>query len=157
MRFSTRFLFAVIAYSALVIGAIAVRSDRLADVVWVVSLLAMCFAVVVAGVASELRRAMALGFVTLALAHLVGLYIIPDRLPVRQVLSAAGYGFGREGDVFERIPGAAPPQARTVPGMASVARTINALSTLAVGAVGCFIGWLAYKYCARCADNDSLH
>ena len=104
MRFSIRWLLAATAYVALATAAIATGNVLLTDVVWAVTLLAVCFAIVVVCVARRQRQAMALGFVVLATAHLAGLYLMPNRVPAMRLISVAGYIVNDTGTIYEIDP-----------------------------------------------------
>jgi hypothetical protein len=144
MRFSLRWLMVSMAYVAVATTAIATGSDLLADLISALSLLAVSYAIVVACIATRQRQAIAVGFLTLAIAHLVGLYLIPDRVPAMRLLNSAGYMVSSKGDIYEHDP-TRPGAVRTIQGMTAVVRTANAIGTLATGLIGCLIGGLAYR------------
>jgi hypothetical protein len=143
MRFSIRWLLAGVAYVALVTAAVAAGSSVLVDVVWGVTLVAVCYAVVVACVGRGRRQAIAIGFVIMAMLHILGMYLLPSRVPAMRLISAIGYSVF-DGEAYEPDP-ASPGAYRAVPGLRTATRTANAVATLAVGLVGCLVGGLAYR------------
>jgi hypothetical protein len=145
MRFSIRWLLAAMAYVAIAITAIATASDLLADLVWGISWLALCFAIVVACLGRRRQQAMAIGFVALAVANIVSLYLVPNRTPSMRLFSVAGYLVTSEGKIYEPDP-ARRGQVRNPPGIGATARTANAVGTLLIGLVGCFVGRFAFAY-----------
>jgi hypothetical protein len=138
---------------ALTTAAIATGSYLLADVAWALSWLALCYAVVVACIARQQRQAIALGFITLFTANLVGLYLVPNRAPVMRLFTAAGYLVGSSGDIYEPDPASAG-SFRSAQGMEPTIRTANAIGSLAVGLVGCLVGRLAYRHTSRKWQRD---
>jgi hypothetical protein len=84
-------MFAVTAYVALLAAAVGVRSQELVDVVWAVTIIAIGYALVVAVVDRGKRQTMAVGFVALAAAHIICMYLAPTSLPAVRLLEAAGY------------------------------------------------------------------
>jgi hypothetical protein len=157
MRFSLRWLLAATAYGAVAITAIASKSNVLADIVWGASWLALSFAVVVACLGRQRQQAAALGFLTLAAAHVAGLYLIPDRTPAMRLFSAAGYIVTSEGEVYEPNPGF-PGQVYSPVGLRAKVSTVNAVGTLVIGLIGCLVGRIAYAYLdAAHRDYDSAN
>jgi hypothetical protein len=148
MRFSIRSLFAATAYLALATAAIATGSELLADLIWAISILTICFAFVLACIARKQKQAIALGFALLASAHVVGLYWFPARLPSMRLFSALGYIVYDTGEVFEIDPTTPPARGayREVKGIEPAIQTANAIGALAAGLIGCLIGQLAYRY-----------
>jgi hypothetical protein len=91
MRYSLRWLLLAMAYVALVAGAIRSGSFLLADVVWAVTLCAVCYTAVVACIANEKVRAMAIGFVVLAAVYIGCAFLVPHHVPGARFIPAASY------------------------------------------------------------------
>jgi hypothetical protein len=144
MRFSLRWLFALTAYIAVVTAAVVTRSYLLADAVWSITWLAICYAIVIACVGKQQQRASAIGFVILAATNIAGLYLIPSRVPVMRIFAVCGYVVSTDGEIYEPDP-ARPFQLRFPPGLLAIVGTINAVGTLAIGLIGYFVGQLAYS------------
>jgi hypothetical protein len=150
MRFSIRWLLAVMAYVALLAAAVGSRSAVLTDAICGISLLAICYAIVVAVVDRGLRQAMAVGFAAVAAVHLVCMYTIPYGVPASRLYQAAGYMV--EGGLVY-VPTSAGsggrsvsmPGFRPVTGLVPGTRESNAVVTLLAGFVGCWLGHVAYK------------
>ena len=144
MRYSTRWLLAVVAYVSLASAAIGTRSGILVDLLWAVSLLSLCYAALLAIAARGRRQVMALGFVALAVAYIAGLYLLPNRVPAMQVFAAAGYSVWSDGDIYEADQRFASQGAmRKATHMIPLIRTANAIGTLVSGLIGCLIGAMA--------------
>ena len=152
MRFSMRWMFAVTAYVALLAAAVGVRNQVLVDVVWGVTIIAIGYALVVAVVDRGKRQAMGVGFVALAAAHVICMYLAPTSLPAVRLLEAAGYGVNvGAGTTFwvelsapnqlTRGSGAVLPASRLVPDF----RMMNGVVTLVAGMVGYAVGTLAIE------------
>ena len=151
VRFSIKWLLGIAAYVALGAAAIGSDSALLADATWAATFLAFTYAVVVACVATNRRRAVAMGFAIVAAANFACLYVAPDRLPAARVLPAFGYLLTADGILVvesDRPSGSAGGRLRSFRGATSgkqVFRTANALGTMLAGLVGCAIGAIAYK------------
>jgi hypothetical protein len=148
MRFSIRWLIAVTTYVALVAAAIGTRNSILVEVVWAVSLLAICYAIVVAAIHPGKRRAMAVGFVALAAIHIACVYVAGAKTPATWPYRAAGYSVSNNA-VYERVlsPTASRPTRmtlRTAEVMPSISLA-NGVVTLLAGFLGSWIGALAFK------------
>ena len=154
MRFSIRWLLVATAYVALVTAAIASGRELLADAVWAASIFAVCYATAVACSAGPRPRAIAAGFVVLAVANMLGIHSTPSKTPAMRFIDLIGYTVSDRGQIwvegkhpsgigFVREPGISP----------SGFRTINAVGTLLVGIVGGVIGALAYRQ-FRERDSD---
>ena len=110
MRFSMRWMLAVTAYVALWRRR-WVRAVRcVSTVVWAVTIIAIGYAVVVAVVDRGKRQAMAVGFVALAAAHIVCMYLAPTSLPAVRLLEAAGYGVNVQAGTIFWVDLSAPNQ-----------------------------------------------
>jgi hypothetical protein len=145
MRFSIRWMLALVAYVALVTTAIATGSYLLADVVWGLTLVAVCYAMVVAWVDRGRRQAMAVGFVIMAALHVAGLYVVPNRVPAARAFVATGYYLSdSDGEVYV-YEMTRPGTYQIAPGGQSTLRVANAIVTLVAGVVGCFVGRAAYR------------
>jgi hypothetical protein len=95
-------------------------------------------------------QVMALGFVVLATAHIVGVYFLPREVPAMHLFSIAGFSVGAEGDIYEPDPRFISSGAmRTAMHMRPITRTANAIGTLVSGLVGCALGALAFKHGSR--------
>ena len=79
MRFTLRFLLLATAYVSLVAAAVGTLSPVLADCLWAAMLIAGCYALVLAFVATGRRCAMAIGFVALAVVYVAWFYLLPAR------------------------------------------------------------------------------
>jgi hypothetical protein len=145
MRFSLRRLLLAIAYVALVAAAVGTQSPALIDVLWAGSLIAGCYAIVLAFVATGRRRAMAIGFVTLAAAYAALIYLFPGRSPVMHAVSALGYTVSVSELGVLMIRGRSADVVRIV----TAAQIANPVSTLAAGLIGAGIGALAYRNSKR--------
>jgi hypothetical protein len=154
MRFSLKWLLGATAYVALVAGAIGSGKGVFADSVWAVSFLSLTYAAVTACNPGSERQAAAIGFTILAIAHVVGLWFVADRLPATHFFTLLGYSVSSGGDlyvaIFQPIENQ-PSQVtyRAVPVGIAMVRTANAISTLLAGLVGCVIGALAYRPAGR--------
>src|SRR6476620_11360185 len=91
MRFSMRWLMAGMAYIALLAAAVGTRALVFMDLVWCVTLLAVCYATVVAIIDRGKRQAMAIGFVALSSIYILGSYVHPESTPAMWLYHAAGY------------------------------------------------------------------
>jgi hypothetical protein len=121
MRFSLRWLLLATAYVALVAAALRIGTVEFAHSVWVVSFLALCYAVVIACNPKSRRQAAAIGFVTLATIHIACLLIDPDT-PVSRIVYL-------------------------VTGQRSTELSIvNGAFVLVAGLIGCGVGALAYRH-----------
>jgi hypothetical protein len=154
MRFSLKWLLGVTAYVALVAGAIGSGKGVFADGVWAVSFLLLTYAAVIACNPHSERQAAAMGFTIVAAAHVVGMYVVADRLPASHFFSALGYGVSPHGGLFVAVfePIANQPDQvtyRSVPVGGIVVRTANAVATMLAGLTGCVIGALAYRNSRR--------
>jgi hypothetical protein len=156
MRFSIRWLLAVTAYLALLAATIGTTIDFLVDLLWAVPILAFCYATMVACIDRGKRQAMAIGFVALSAAYVVCMYLAPTNVPAMRLYSAAGYVVSSDGEVYEVTGGATTvgePRLsrafRRAQGLIPSVRTSNAVATLVVGLIGCYIGLLAYKNANR--------
>jgi hypothetical protein len=93
----------------------------------------------------------ALGFVSLATAYVVGMYLLPNQVPAVRVFEFIGYDVERSGYVSE--PDRPVTGARrffVVSGPINpIVRTANAIGALASGLAGCFLGALAYRQGGR--------
>jgi hypothetical protein len=148
-------LLSAVAYVALIAAAIASFNHTLASIAWLLSFCAICYAIVLSFIANERRRAMAIGFVVLAVSHVVCVYVAPRELPGVRLLSALGYLFSsevdtlyvRNSDSFLAIgPNRGVPAIRSIPDSAAAVRTLNAVGTVLAGWLGAGIGALAYKH-----------
>jgi hypothetical protein len=159
MRFSLKWLLGVTAYVALVAGAIGSGKGVFADGVWGISFLLLTYAAVTACNPHSERQAAAIGFTIVAAAHVVGMWLIPDRLPASHFFSALGYGVTPNGEVFVAVfqPIANQPGQvtyRHMPAGWVMVRTANAVGTMLAGLVGCAIGALAYRNSRREQESD---
>src|SRR5688572_14466660 len=150
MRYSLKWLLLAMAYVAIVAAAIGSRTDVLADAVWALSLMAICYAVVLACVSKNQRRAMAIGFALLASVNVMCTFSVPTRLPIMRLLNVVGYG-ADDGSLY----GVREQPDPHVPGRVIRVRhlhnkawfvTANAVGTMLAGLVGCGIGALAYLH-----------
>jgi len=155
MRFSTRWLLIVTAYVALLAGTVGTQSPFLVDAVWAVTILAFCYAVVVAFIDRGKRQAMAIGFVALAATHVICLYLVPIETPAARFYQALGYTVDPSINLIYEPPdstlGATSSRGtrgnsryqivKRLPDL----RTSSGVVTLVAGFVGCWIGALAYK------------
>jgi hypothetical protein len=151
MRYSIRWLLALFAYVSLASAAIATRSNRLADVVWLVSLCAIGYAALLAFAGNGQQRFMALGFFVFAVAYIAGLFMLPHRVPAMHVFTFLGYDVEPSG--YVSVPNSPVTGARrffiATGYITPIVRTANAIGTLASGVVGCLLGALAYKHGSR--------
>jgi len=151
----------VTAYVALLAAAIGTSSAFLVDVVWVVTLVAICYAIVVAVVERGKRQAMAVGFVALAAVHIVCIYLMPNSLPSVRLLTATGYKTNvNTGTVWyeEALPqpqrvGSMVVRVREVSAIVPELRGMNGVMTLVAGFLGSAIGALAFNH-RRVAKTD---
>lgn len=102
MRFSMRWLMLVTAYVAFVAAAIGTRTLIIWDLVWCVTLTAMCYAIVVAVIDRGRRQAMALGFLAFSVIHVVVSFMHPESTPATWLYRAAGYTVD-SGEVYKTI------------------------------------------------------
>jgi hypothetical protein len=149
MRYSLKWLLGATAYVALVAGAIGSGRGVFADGVWAVSFLMLTYAAVTACSPGSERQAAALGFTIVAAAHVVGMYVVADRLPASHFFSVLGYSVA-EGELYvaEVQPIASQPSQVTYRHVlvgGNVIRTANAVGTMLAGLVGYAIGALAYR------------
>jgi hypothetical protein len=119
-----------------------------------VTILAMCFAIVVAAIDRGKRRAMAIGFVCVAASHLLVSVLRPESAPETWMYRTAGYTADR-GTIFEPtgvVPGTRDARGMPVPvvrhavGLVPSFRMSSAVVTLVAGLVGCWIGLFAYEH-----------
>jgi hypothetical protein len=149
MRFSIRWMLAIVAYVAVVVAVMVTGSNRLVDLIWAVSWLAICYAAVFAAIGDRRQRAMAVGFPVLSIAHLIGLQMKPHHMLPGQLCEIAGYNVARDGDIWVRgrIDAKATELKKALP-------AANAISTLVLGFLGCFIGRIAYPHAAEPHRRD---
>jgi hypothetical protein len=154
MRFSIKWPLAVMAYVALAATAATIVGQNgliLADIVWLITILAVCYALIVACGATGKRRQMALGVAVVSAAYVVCLNLAPDRVPTSWMLNAAGYDVTSNGDILQRtiFMGIRPRQSVSYPTAAPNRRalltTVNATGTMAAGLIGLGLGALAYS------------
>ena len=142
---------AVTAYVALLAAAVGTRALIFMDLVWCVTLLAVCYAIIVGCIERGRRQAMAIGFVVLACAHMLVSRLHPESTPATWVYNGFGY-YADTGVVYERTDMGGggnryvSPRWRQVNGFVPHPRVANAVVTLAAGLIGCWIGALAYKH-----------
>jgi hypothetical protein len=155
MRFSTRWLLIVMAYVALLAATVGTQSRFLVDSVWAVTLLAFCYAVVVAFIVRGKRQAMAIGFVALAATHVICLYLVPIETPAIRFYQALGYTVDPSINlIYEPTDSTLGATSGRITRGSSRYHIVNRLPdlrtssgvvTLFAGFVGCWIGALAYK------------
>ena len=156
MRFSLRGLLLAMAYAALVAAAIGSRNDLLAHAAWLVTLLAIFYAVVTAIVATGIERARASGFAVLAAANIAGLYFFPDRMATYQFFTALGYDGVTTRGVYVVTETRSDPlstrlhrQTVYVSGSRAVVTAANAGCTMIAGWIGFALAALAYNQSKR--------
>ena len=120
MQFSIRLALLAIAYVALASAAFASSSAILPQIMWGVSIVALCYGVLAAFVGNGEKRAMAAGF-AISWAAYYWLYLAPGHLPARSI------GIDQIGIWSTQYV------------------TINAIATVAAGLIGCGLGVLAYR------------
>ncbi len=94
MRFSLKWILISMAYAAL--GAAALTQDgwAYADVLWVITLIAVAYSALVAIIGSGKTRATAVGFAVFAFIFLASVVASPESVPSQRLLVAAGVEFG---------------------------------------------------------------
>jgi hypothetical protein len=146
MRFSLKWALAAMAYVALAAAAISAKSPLLADLLWAMTILALCYAMILAWIVRRERRAMAAGFVVALAANLICLYLAPSHALSSHALSAFGYTVNESGQFLEPAP-----SVNNVPtlGMYEKSKPIkyaaDAMCTMAAGLFGCGLGALAFR------------
>jgi hypothetical protein len=140
MRFSLRWLLVATTCVAIITAAIATQNELLADLLWVVSMMAMIYAGVVACIARQQRQAMAIGFVLAATMYIVGLYLFPERVSPVRAFSLANYDVQTDGITYVLT---SPTRSQFIRG---TCRSHNAAGALAVGLIGCLIGSVASRH-----------
>ena len=147
-----RWMMAVTAYIAFLAAAIGTRKLVIMDLVWCVTLTAICYAIVVAVIDRGRRQAMAVGFLAFSAIHVVASYMHPESTPGTWLYRAAGYTVD-SGEVYKAIlaTSGGANSYRTVrlteaKGLVPHPRVANAVVTLVAGLIGCLIGALAYKH-----------
>jgi hypothetical protein len=88
---------------------------------------------------------MAIGFVTLVVAHVAYLHLFTNRVPTMLLASILGYAVGSNGELYQVSLVNGQRAARRNPAATAVARTADAVLTFVAGLVGCLIGALAHK------------
>jgi hypothetical protein len=106
MQFSLKWILAAMAYVALAAAAFSRQTWMFADLLWVVSLLAIVFAVLLTCFARERRQVGAAGFVVASACYLLCLNIGSDTVPTQRLLAAAGIS----GNAPPAVPYSAPQQ-----------------------------------------------
>jgi hypothetical protein len=152
MRFSLRLLFGLTAYCALVAAALVTDKGWLVDVVWIVTVLALCYAIAASFIWTARRRAAAVGFVVFASAYLIGWQFFPDRVPVMIGIRAVGYVVSEHGDVYEFNTGRRGASLYAHH-MNSPIRVANAIAVLITGFAGSILARRAYES-ARDSDHN---
>jgi hypothetical protein len=159
MRYSIKWLLVVMAYIALIVAAITSLNRTLASIAWLLSYCTICYALVVSFIAGDQRRAMAIGFVVLAVGHILCIYLAPRELPALRMLSTLGYGIGDDyaslyapNTLTTAGPNRGVPARRKIPNSYTAVRTLNAVGTILAGLLGAGIGALAYKYAVGKSD-----
>jgi hypothetical protein len=158
MRYSLSWLLASTAYVAFVVAGISSQSSVIADVVWLLTFAAFCYAVITAFVATDRRRAMALGFALFAAGHFACLFAAESRIPTSRLFKLVGYRvsdgmlYSPEFVVnFTNADGQSIPRSRRqrIANGIVIVRTANAAGTMLAGLIGCSIGALAYRHSGR--------
>jgi hypothetical protein len=142
MRFSLGWLFAVTTYAAIIAAAVATGKGWFVDIVWLISALALCYAILVSLTSAGRRRAIALGFVVFATANLTAWIFFPNRTPVMLGMRAVGYGVLDDGSVYIVSPDGQGLQ-RAASGEPAI-RVANGAGILLAGLFGCLAGQVAY-------------
>jgi hypothetical protein len=155
MRFSIRWMLLGMAYVALVATAVSTHIAFLEDSVWIVTWLVLAYAAVVAVIDIGKRRAMAVGFVTLAAIHVACLNLAPRNAPVRWVREVTEYVVETISGKNRYQPGGRYATPSTTPTVitsftrpsarSSNPDPMNGVVTLAAGLIGCWIGLIAWK------------
>jgi hypothetical protein len=143
MRFSLRWLLVGVAFIAVAAAAIGTNNRLLADLTWAAVMMAICYAAVVACTSKGMPKAIAVGFLVLAIANLVAMHLTPSKVPSMRLFAALGYTVTEDGYVWTAPAGFAP-STRATPDAAFHA--INAVGVLVAGLVGAVIGWFAGRH-----------
>jgi hypothetical protein len=162
MRFSLKWALLVMTVLAIGANAIGQRSWMSAEVVWMVSAIAFCYAALIVCVHTP-RRCKATGFALFWGAYFIALWIAPGHVPSRRILTFAGYAapatVSDEKDYVPRIRGLLADPRRSDPVVQERYDAMIASYELALGfgpeiaasnAIGCLIAglvgyWLASR------------
>lgn len=88
IRFSMKWLLAAMVYAALAAMAFSQTGWAWADLLWLASFLAVCYAATLAFIARGERQGRAVGFFTASLALLVAIQSAPDAVPIGRIVEA---------------------------------------------------------------------
>jgi hypothetical protein len=89
MQFSMKWVLLGMAYVAVAAAAFSQGHWIYADLLWGATFLAVCFAILIIGMSTGVRRAAAAGFTLFALAFALCLQVAPGTVPTKRILSAA--------------------------------------------------------------------
>jgi hypothetical protein len=110
MQFSMKWVLLGMAYVAVAAAAFSQGHWVYADLLWGATFLAVCFAMLIIGMSTGVRRAAAAGFALLALAFALCLQVAPGAVPTKRILSAV---VGQEFPVYYPPPMPVPATAAT--------------------------------------------
>lgn len=90
MRFSLKWILFGMAYVALAAAALTQDHWAYADLLWLATFLAICWAIVTAIFSNGSRRAAAIGFALFAIGFATCAHVAEQSIPTRRILLAAG-------------------------------------------------------------------
>jgi len=137
-------MLAVTAYIALVAAAMGTYSEFLFELVWLIAIVAFCYATVVAVVGRGRQQALSVGFVVMFAIHAFLVLFNANRSPVNWVYYALGGYYVSSGMVYEPNTNA-QGQALLADTWFWNVRVVYSAATLVAGLIGCGIGALAWR------------
>ena len=142
MRYSMRWILAAMVYVAIAAAAFSQESWVYADLLWLVTFVAIIYAGLLICTARESRRVCAIGFIFGAAAFLTCLQFAPGSLPTVRL----------ERYIREPARLITPQELHSTAMLqrdTARPRAINAVATMLSGLVGCLLGSLAYHRARR--------
>jgi hypothetical protein len=174
LSFSLTYVLLAIGFIALGCAAFTQESELCAELLWVLTVFAACYALLAVCYLRGMRQAAALGFLVLWLAYLACVIYVPHRTPARRVLTLAGYGEASPPDKMEDyrmlINGLNADYRRNEPankatydalylkyemalGNRPEIRAANAIGSMVAGIIGSVLGTFVYSRSRKLRDS----